>query len=121
MIVRAKDGQSLVDLALMVTGATEGVWALAVRNGVSVTGELGHGTAIAYESEDVEDARVAEKYAAEGIYPATAVSEKTLAGLLDKPVIITPPDWEMINADPVKKQQQTRAAVFAGEFTAAFA
>ncbi len=119
MKTTAREGQCLVDIALAATGSVEGVWALALRNGLSVTGELGHGTEIAWEAGDVTDARVAEKYAAEGICPATAVSEKTLAGLLDKPVIIIPPDWEIIPADPVKKQQ-TRAAVFAGAFTAAF-
>ena len=97
----------------------EGVWALALRNGMSVTGELGHGTEITWEAGDVADARVAEKYAAEGICPATAVNEKTLAGLLNRPVIIQVPDYMTIKADPVKKQQ-TRAAVFTGAFTAAF-
>lgn len=119
MKTTAREGQCLVDIALAATGSVEGVWALALRNGLSVTGELGHGTEIAWEAGDVTDARVAEKYAAEGICPATAVSGKTLAGLLVKPVIITPPDWEIILADPVKKQP-TRAAVFAGAFTAAF-
>lgn len=119
MKTTAREGQCLVDIALAATGSVEGVWALALRNGLSVTGELGHGTEIAWEAGDVADARVAEKYAAEGICPATAVSEKTLAGLLDKPVIIIPPDWEIILADPVKKQP-TRAAVFARAFTAAF-
>lgn len=54
-----------------------------------------------------------------GICPATAVNEKTLAGLLNRPVIIQVPDYMTIKADPVKKQQ-TRAAVFTGAFTAAF-
>ncbi len=116
----AREGQCLVDIALAATGSTEGVWALALRNGLSVTGELGHGTEIAWEAEDVADARVAGKYATEGICPATAVSDKTLAGLLGIRVAQPLPDWVMINADPVKKQQQTRAAVFAGAFTAAF-
>ncbi len=119
MKTTAREGQCLVDIALAATGSVEGVWALALRNGLSVTGELGHGTEIAWEAGDVTDARVAEKYAAEGICPATAVSEKTLVGLLVKPVIIIPPDWGIIPADPVKKQP-TRAAVFAGAFTAAF-
>lgn len=119
MIVRAKDGQSLVDLALIISGATDGVWALALRNGVSVTGELGHGTAIAYESEDIEDARTASRYEAEGICPATEVSEALLAELLNTPQ----PKWkkahEAINADAVEPQS-TRAAVFTNKFTAAF-
>lgn len=54
-----------------------------------------------------------------GICPATAVNEKTLAGLLDKPMAAPRPDYETIVADPVKTQP-TRAAVFTGAFTAAF-
>lgn len=119
MIARTKEGQSLVDIALMTTGSTEGVWALALRNGLSVTEALTYGTEIAYEGEDIEDAKTASRYEAEGICPATEVSEKTLAGLLEQPMIIIPPNWEIIPADPVRKQQ-TRAAVFSGEFTAAF-
>lgn len=102
MIVRAKDGQSLVDLALMMTGATEGVWALALRNGVSVTAELGHGAAIAYESEDIEDARTASRYEAEGICPATEVSERMLAELLNAPKNDRPLSWAEIEADPAE-------------------
>ena len=44
MRTRSKEGQSLVDVALMTTGATEGVWALALRNGLSVTEALAYGT-----------------------------------------------------------------------------
>ena len=84
MIARAKDGQSLVDIALMVIGSAEGVWALAVRNGLSVTGPIVCGQEIAWENEDVEDARTASRYEAEGIYPATEVSGRILAELLDE-------------------------------------
>lgn len=115
----AREGQCLVDIALAATGSVEGVWALALRNGLSVTGEIDYGTEIAWEAGDVADARIAGKYATEGICPATAVSEKTLAALLGRPVITQVPDYMTIKADPVRKQQ-TRAAVFAGAFTAAF-
>lgn len=120
MKTTAREGQCLVDIALATTGTVEGVWALALRNGVSVTGELGYGTEIAWEAEDVGDARTAWRYAQEEINPATAVSDKVLGMLLDKPVVVKRPDYEAIKADPVRKQP-TRAAVFTGEFTAAFA
>lgn len=119
MKTTAREGQCLVDIALATTGATEGVWALALRNGVSVTGALECGTAIEYESEDVVDARTAERYATERITPATAVSDKTLSWLLNKRIIVSRPDFEEITVDKVKAQA-TRAAVFTGEFTAAF-
>lgn len=119
MKIQSREGQCLVDIALAVTGATEGVWALALRNGVSVTGQIDCGTVIDYENEDVEDARTAERYATEGICPATGVSDRLLAWLLDRRTVETHPDYASIKADAVKAQA-TRAAVFAGEFTATF-
>lgn len=120
MKTTTREGQCLVDIALATTGSVEGVWALALRNGLSVTGALDHGTEIAWDSEDVVDARVAARYVAEGICPATAVGEKALARLFDNPAVGPQMDYEIITADPVKKQP-TRAAVFTAEFTAAFA
>lgn len=119
MKTTAREGQSLVDIALTVTGSVEGVWALALRNGISVTGALAHGTEVAWEAEDVSDARVAGRYATEGINPATEVSEAALAKLLNRKVAEIVPDWEVIASDPVRKQS-TRAGIFAGAFTAAF-
>lgn len=119
MRIQSREGQCLVDIALAVTGTTEGVWALALRNGMSVTGKMDCGTVIDYENEDVEDARTIERYAAEGICPATGVSDRLLAWLLDKCTVDTLPDYSDIKADAVKAQA-TRAAVFAGEFTATF-
>lgn len=119
MIARTKEGQSLVDIALMTTGATEGVWALALRNGLSVTEALAYGTEIAYEGEDIEDARTASRYEAEGINPATEVSEAALAWLLNAPQPRRKLTHEEIKADEAAAQS-TRAAVFSSEFTAAF-
>ncbi len=119
MITKAKDGQCLVDVALMLTGATEGVWALALRNGMSVTGTISCGQEIAWESEDVEDSRTVSRYEAEGISPATEVSERLLAELLNEPIVRRAAAHEIIVADEVAPQS-TRASVFTGEFTAAF-
>ena len=71
MIAIAKDRQNLVDLALMLTGSVEGVWALAERNDLSVTDWLTHGQRIKWDETDVVDPSVVERYAAEGICPAT--------------------------------------------------
>lgn len=119
MKAAAREGQCLVDIALAATGSVEGVWELALRNGLSVTGELGHGTDIVWEAEDVSDARTSERYASDGVCPATAVSVTTLAWLLNESVEEERPGYEIIESDPVKKQP-TRAAVFTGEFTATF-
>ena len=51
MIRCVKNGECLADIALCVTGAVEGVWALAVRNGVSVTAELRNGMELAWLPE----------------------------------------------------------------------
>ena len=61
MIRCVKNGECLADIALCVTGAVEGVWALAVRNGVSVTAELRNGMELAWLPDDVEDADVAAR------------------------------------------------------------
>ena len=117
---RVKEGQSLVDIALETCGAVEGTWALAVRNGLSVTAHLELGREIAYESEDMADARVADKYAAEGIEPATEVTEKTLRWLLNEEIEEAVPAFEEIKADKVTPQP-TRASIFGTEFTTAHA
>lgn len=121
MITRAREGQCLVDVALEVTGAVEGAWTLALLNGLSLTWDLELGQEIGYEADSVEDARVVSRYEAEGVHPATAVSDKTLAWLLyggqTEP---RRPLHAMITADAVAPQS-TRASVFAEAFTAAFA
>lgn len=119
MKIETREGQCLVDIALITTGATEGVWALALRNGVSVTGALPHGTEIAYEGEDIEDSRIVSRYAAEGICPATEVTGTTLQWLLNAPNAHRKPMYEELKTDEVEPQS-TRASVFTGEFTTAF-
>ena len=120
MITTAKDRQCLVDVALTVCGSVEGVWALALRNGLSVTDELTVGQEIGYEPEDIADARIAARYASEGISPAGAISDAELRDLKRIPQPKRRLLHEIVEADPVK-EQSTRAAVHSGEFTAAFA
>lgn len=120
MKIRIKDGQSLVDVALITTGAAEGVWSLALRNGLSVTETLAYGTELAYEADDILDPRTADRYLSEEISPATEVSPATLKWLLEGSESVVPPDFGDIEADEVRPQS-TRAAVFSAEFTAAFA
>lgn len=120
MITAAKNGQCLADVALTVCGSVEGVWALALRNGLGVTDDLTVGQEIWYEPEDVTDARVAARYAAEGIMPAGAISDAEVQLLKQMP---RPKRWqvhEIVNTDAVESQS-TRAAVHSGEFTATFA
>jgi hypothetical protein len=121
MITRAREGQCLVDVALEVTGAVEGAWTLALQNGLSLTVGLEQGQEIAYEADSMEEARVASRYASEGIHPATAVSESTLRWLTEgEPISERIPAYEDIRTDDVVPQS-TRASIFTEVFTATFA
>ena len=120
MIRCVKNGECLADIALCVTGAVEGVWALSVRNGVSVTAELRNGMELAWLPDDVEDADVAARYRAEKIEPATDISARELALLLEVLEADETPTYGGVRADEVEAQV-TRADVCSDEYTAAFA
>lgn len=120
MKTTVKDGQSLVDIALITTGSVEGVWSLALRNGLGLTEDVVYGQAIDWERDDVLDARITSRYATEGINPATAVSDATIDKLLNVEIPVIKPPYEQIVSDEPKRQP-TRAQVFTSEFTAAFA
>lgn len=118
----AREGQCLTDMALIITGAVEGVWTLALRNGLSVTSALAQGQMIEYEADDVEDTRVAGKYASEGICPALAITDAALEALLkgeseERHGYRRPNEPEV--DDP--GEQSTRAQIFAAAFEAVFA
>lgn len=120
MILQAKEGQSLVDIALMVTGATEGVWSLALRNGLSVTETLECGQAVIWEGEDIENVQVVSRYEMERVCPATEVSRGTLSWLLNGLIEKPEADYEIIDADNFDPES-TRVSIFSEEFTATFA
>lgn len=120
MIRRVKNGECLADIALCLTGAVEGVWALAVRNGVSVTAELRNGMELTWLPDDVEDADVAARYRSEKIEPATDISARHLALLLEMPEADETPTYGGVRADDTAPQV-TSADVCSDEFTAAFA
>lgn len=120
MKTTVKDGQSLVDIALVITGSVEGVWPLALRNGLGLTEDVVYDQVIDWERDDVLDTRITARYATEGINPATAVSDETIDKLLNNAIPETKPPYELIDADDPGKEQTT-AQVFTGEFTVAFA
>ncbi len=120
MKTTAREGQCLVDIALAATGSVEGVWALALRNDVSVTAELRNGMELTWLPDDVEDADVAARYRAEKIEPATDISARQLALLLEVPEADETPTYGGVRADDVAPQV-TRADACSDEFTAAFA
>lgn len=84
MKVTVKDRQSLLDVAIQVLGSAEGVFALAERNGISITDRLTDGQVLEYDLGDIEDTRTAELVAARGICPATEIPASDEKALLKR-------------------------------------
>lgn len=82
MEITVRDRQSLLDVALAVLGSAEGVFALAARNGLTITSRLKSGQVLTYDLGDVVDSRVAGVYARQGIVPATELSTAESQSLL---------------------------------------
>lgn len=64
-----KDRQTLLDVAVETSGSLEGLMELAIANGRSVTAVLEDGDELTVAG--VADATVVERYAVEGVCPAT--------------------------------------------------
>lgn len=75
MKIIAREGQCLMDIALMTCGTVEAVLRLCERNGIGLTDELHRGDEIEYDLGDVENRRVVEVYRLEGVCPATALTK----------------------------------------------
>lgn len=71
MQITVNDRQSLLDIAVIALGSVAGVFALAQRNGLSVTATLSDGQTLDYELEDVVNTAVRSAYALGHISPAT--------------------------------------------------
>ncbi len=67
--VKVKDRQTLLDIALQTSGSVEAVMELAIANGRSVTAVLEDGDELTVAG--VADGTVVERYAVEGVCPAT--------------------------------------------------
>jgi len=61
----------MLDVALQTSGSLEGLIALAIVNGRSVTDELADGEEL--QEAEVVDSNVVERYKVEGIFPATEI------------------------------------------------
>ena len=66
-----KDRQTLLDVAIQTSGSLEGLIALAIVNGRSVTDELADGEEL--QEAEVVDSNVVERYKVEEIFPATEI------------------------------------------------
>nr|DAM28369.1 MAG TPA: hypothetical protein [Caudoviricetes sp.] len=82
MKVTVKDRQSLLDVAIQVLGSAVGVFALAERNGISITDRLKDGMVLEYDLGDIVDSRTAELVAARDICPATEIPQKDESALI---------------------------------------
>ena len=82
MQITVKDRQSLADIAVQYLGGVEGIFALAERNGISITAKLKDGQTLDWELADTVDATVQRIYAAQGIEPATDIPQKEMEALL---------------------------------------
>ncbi len=82
MQIIVNDRQTLLDIAVIALGSAAGVFALAQRNGLSVTATLADGQAVAYELEDVVSLAVRSAYALRHISPATDIDPAEYRELL---------------------------------------
>lgn len=82
MQITVKDRQSLADIAVQYLGGVEGIFALAERNGISITARLQDGQTLDWELADTVDATVQRLYATQGVEPATDISQKDMTTLL---------------------------------------
>lgn len=108
MQITVKDRQSLADIAVQYLGGVEGIFALAERNGISITAKLEDGQTLDWELADTVDATVQKTYAAQGIEPATDIPQKKMEALLTATkkyfagcIIPRPPRRELTIVDEV--------------------
>ena len=108
MQIAVKDRQSLADIAVEYLGGVEGIFALAERNGISITARLEDGQTLDWELADTVDATVQRIYAAQGIEPATDIPQKEMEALLTATkkyfagcIIPRPPRRELTIVDEV--------------------
>lgn len=108
MQITVKDRQSLADIAVQYLGGVEGIFALAERNGISITAKLKDGQTLDWELADTVDATVQKTYAAQGIEPATDILQKEMEALLTATkkyfagcIIPRPPRRELTIVDEV--------------------
>ena len=69
-------------MAIQVLGSAVGVFALAERNGISITDRLKDGMVLEYDLGDIVDSRTAELVAARDICPATEIPQKDESALI---------------------------------------
>lgn len=74
MEVTVKDRQSLLDMALQTAGSMEAAFGIAEAGGLALTDTLQDGQTL--ETVKAVDAAVVRRYAAQGVEPATALTDE---------------------------------------------
>lgn len=82
MKIIVQDRQCLADIALQACGSLEAFFAIAEKNGLSITDDLQAGQVLEYEMADVQSKQVVATYKTDNIIPATAVSNAEINDLL---------------------------------------
>lgn len=83
MKITAKYRQSLADISLQACGSLEAIFAIAERNGMSITDEPAVGQTLLYELADVVSKRDVQAYSEDGVTPAGSVDDMLLRSLTE--------------------------------------
>lgn len=71
--MRILEGQSLLDASIQACGSVEGLFSLALANGISITEELPPGRLL--EAPSPIDKDIVDYFSTKGIYPVTAITQ----------------------------------------------
>lgn len=75
MRAKAKHNQSLLDVSIQLYGSAEKAFALAGKNGVSISGKLLPGDVLEFDPEVIKNNPVLTYYRQRGLVPATAIQD----------------------------------------------
>lgn len=75
MQIITQNNQSLLDIAIQMTGKAENLLKIAVANGISPTSVIAPGTVITIPENVVIDENIFKFYSANNIVPTTALKE----------------------------------------------
>lgn len=75
--------QNLADIALQACGSLEAIFAIAERNGMSITDTPAVGQVLTYELADVVSRRDVQAYSEENVMPAGAVDDAVMRSLVE--------------------------------------
>jgi hypothetical protein len=78
MKIEAKDNQSLIDIAVQITGSAAGAFELALQNDISITDAMTVSQPL--ETVLIENKDIEKFYTKNGLIPATAATENEVPG-----------------------------------------